>query len=779
VPAFACDSAGCGVEVPIQKNNMRVSPVLAAVAATAAALGSVAPAQGQTSSDTEQPRLQLPLPGSRPQQPSQQPLEVQPQPSTTPGTVEPQPTATPATPQLQPFTPPDTTQPQELQLAPPQPSQQPLELQPFPANPNQPEQPQPTAPSESPQPGQTPATEPSAPPSPDTGTPPSEPGSPGASTEEAEPKVLVAEVAVDGAEGTLLDEVYKAISTKPGRTATRSQLQADVNAIFATGFFSKVRVEPSDTPLGVRVTFIVQVNPVLQKVQTSGTQVLPAEIVEKTFSPQYGKTLNFKDLQTSIKELNKWYQDNGYVLAQVVGAPQVSDDGVVTLDIAEGVIEDIQIKYVSKTGEEVDAKGRPIRGRTKPYVILREVELKPGAVFNRNKIQADLQRVFGLGIFEDVKVALSPGQDPRKAVVTLNVAERASRSFSAGGGYSSSSGLFATGSAQLQNFRGRNQKIGAEVQVGQRDLLFDLSFTDPWIKGDPYRTSYTANIFRRQSISLVFNGDNSDIKLPNDDRPRVDRIGTGLTFTRPLSKNPFVKSVWTASLGFQYQHVSIRDADNNLSPRSRAEDGSKLLSFSSSGIDDITTVQFGLVRDLRNSPTLPTKGSLFRIGTEQSIPIGSGSILFNRVRANYSYYIPVKLLKTKKEGQTLAFNLQGGGIVGDLPPYEAFALGGSNSVRGYAEGELGTARYFLQGTVEYRFPIFKIISGALFFDAATDFSSGSSVPGNPAGVRNLPGSGFGGGAGVRINSPLGPIRVDYGVNDQGEGRLSFGIGQRF
>lgn len=634
------------------------------------------------------------------------------------------------------------------------------EPQPAPA-PSQPDSPAPAQPEEA----VPPATAPTPEASPDgtAGTP--------------EARVLVAEIAVEGVTGELEDTVYKAIQTKPGRTATRTQLQADIDAIFATGYFSKVRVEPSDTPLGVRVAFIVESNPSLQKVQTTGINVLPAKVADDIFTPQYGKILNFKDLQEGIQKLNKWYQDNGYVLAQVVGSPQVSPDGVVTLDVAEGVIEDIQIKFVSKSGEEKDEKGRPVKASTKPYIILREMEQKPGQVFNRNTIQTDLQRVFGLGIFEDVKPSLTPApDDPRKVLVTLNVTPKNSRSIAAGAGISSSTGVFGTGSVQFQNVRGRNQKVGLEVQIGQRDTLFDLSFTDPWIKGDPYRTSYTANIFRRESVSLNFDGDDTEIVLPNGDRPRINRLGTGLTFTRPLSKNVFKRSVWTASVGAQYQRVSIRDLDGRISPLS---DRGTLLSFSPSGSDDLLTAQFGLARDRRNDVNIPTKGSLFRIGTEQSVPIGSGGILFNRIRANYSYYIPLKLLPTKKPGQTLAFNIQSGGVFGDLPPYEAFSLGGSNSVRGFAEGELASARYFVLGSVEYRFPVFKIVSGALFADLASDLGSSSSVPGNPGGLRSLPGSGIAGGLGVRINSPLGPIRIDYGVNDSGEGRFHFGIGQKF
>jgi len=196
------------------------------------------------------------------------------------------------------------------------------------------------------------------------------------------------------------------------------------------------------------------------------------------------------------------------------------------------------------------------------------------------------------------------------------------------------------------------------------------------------------------------------------------------------------------------------------------------------------------VQDRRNDVLRPTQGSFLRLGSEQFIPIGLGNILGNRVRANYSYYIPTNLLRLTKGcqavkrtpadcPQTFAFNVQGGAFFGDLPPYEAFSLGGANSVRGYDEGELAAARYFIQGTVEYRFPIFSIFSGALFVDGAYNFGSQGLVPGNPGGIRNKPGSGYAYGIGVRVQSPLGPIRLDYGINDQGDSRINFGIGERF
>lgn len=106
-------------------------------------------------------------------------------------------------------------------------------------------------------------------------------------------------------------------------------------------------------------------------------------------------------------------------------------------------------------------------------------------------------------------------------------------------------------------------------------------------------------------------------------------------------------------------------------------------------------------------------------------------------------------------------------------------MGGSNSIRGYGDGEVGSGKSFFQATAEYRFPIFKIVGGALFFDYGTTIGSEDSVPGSPSIERDLPGSGFGYGLGVRIQSPLGPIRVDYAINDEGGNQIQFGIGEKF
>lgn len=629
-----------------------------------------------------------------------------------------------------------------------------------------------------------------------------------------EPRVLVAEVAVEGAEGDLQSTVYQAIRTIAGRTTTRSQLQEDINAIFATGFFANVRVAPEDTPLGVRVTFTVEPNPSLRRVRLEGSRVetitykgekVPTqEAIDGIFGSQYGRIINLNEFQAGVAELNKLYQDNGYVLAQVIDAPRVAPNGRVTLTVAEGEIEDIQLRFLNRDGDATDVDGKPIKGRTRDFIITREFESKPGDVFNRDRIQTDLQRAFALGIFEDLSLSLNPSPtDPRKVQVVVNVTERRTGSIGASAGLSSSSGLFGAVNLTESNLGGNNQSVGAQVQVGERALLFDLSFTDPWIGGDPYRTSYTVNAFGRQSVSQIFDGGPDEIQLQSTDldelnsfndatRPRIFRLGTGVTFARPLDNG------WRASLGAQVQRVTIQDGDGDRVDNDRRfinEDGEVVnqavgrdLTFTNDGVDYLATLQFSASQDRRNDPSNTTSGSLLRFSTEQSFPLDG--ILFNRLRASYNYFIPTNLTRfttgcQKKDrtpadcAETIALSAQAGTILGDLPPYEAFALGGDGSVRAYDGGEIGSGRSFAQISAEYRFPIISIVSGILFVDAASDLGSGDSVPGNPAGDRGKPGSGFGYGAGLQINSPLGQIRVFYGIADDNSNRFSFGLGERF
>jgi outer membrane protein insertion porin family len=598
-------------------------------------------------------------------------------------------------------------------------------------------------------------------------------------------QVLVSDIIIKTPSGPLAPEleskIRQVLNVKIGQPTTEEQLKQNLNAIRAIGAFSAVEITPENTAKGVKLSFLVTPYGALRQVQIKTVQASTSTITKQAdidgiFQSQYGKPLNLGEVQVAIKTLNQLYQKQGYSLAQVVDVEELSADGTLKLVITEGQIEDVQVRWLNKEGSLVDDQKKPITGNTRPFIITREAELKPGKIFNRETAQKDLRRIYGLGIFDDVQLKF--GQDPAKVVIYFDVIERKTSSILASGGISSTNGLFAGLSYNQLNVGGNAQKLGAEVQLGSKDLLFDVNFSDPWIATDPNRTSYVVNAFQRRSTSLVFDGGKTPVFIPNTkDIPRILRRGGGITFNRPLNGDPFSDSVWRGSLGVQYQRVAVVDAGGSgIVPKDSAGND---LSFSKTGQDDLLMVQLGLTQDLRNSFTDPSQGSLLKLGVDQSIPIGLGNIMMTRARASFTNYTPVKLINLSPGSQSFVFNLQGGTILGDLPPYEAFSLGGTSTVRGFEDGDVASGRSYVQATAEYRFPIVSIIGGEIFGDYGSDLGSGSSVPGNPAGTRGKPGNGFGYGAGIRIQSPIGPIRIDYALNSRSESRIQFGIGERF
>lgn len=161
------------------------------------------------------------------------------------------------------------------------------------------------------------------------------------------------------------------------------------------------------------------------------------------------------------------------------------------------------------------------------------------------------------------------------------------------------------------------------------------------------------------------------------------------------------------------------------------------------------------------------------LSAEQALPIRPDMLSFNRllVRAQRDFHV----------GSTrLTVAAKGGNIVGDLPPYEAFPIGGANSVRGYPEGGVGTGRKFIVGSAELSVPlVFEQLSGYWFFDIGSDLKSGSSVLGDPGGTRGKPGQGYGYGLGVSAMTPVGPVRLEYAFNDKGVGRMHCGLSRNF
>ncbi|NEP58994.1 MAG: BamA/TamA family outer membrane protein [Symploca sp. SIO2G7] len=569
--------------------------------------------------------------------------------------------------------------------------------------------------------------------------------------------VTATDVQIVGVSEELQQVIRKQISTYPGGATSQSQLEKDVAAILNTGLFADARATQASNQQGWDVVY--QVTPVVVKsVQLSGNQVLTPEIANDLFQSQFGNPISPANLNQGAAKLNQWYQDNGYAIAQVI-AVQPTANGVVKIEVAEGVIGNINLRFL-------DEEGEPKEGRTREDFLKDDLQLKSGDLFRMDIAQQDLRQLYQLGLFNQVDISLNG--DARKLDVTYELTERAARTVNVGGGYNDANGIFGTISYKDNNIGGVNQKLGFELQLSARDLQFEGNYGSSYRASNPDKPGYNVEAFRRRTVSRTFEG---DLALEGDqefETPNEGNFGGGITLTKPVNG-------WDTSVGLNYNRTSIRDRDGNLLPEDPLGNP---LSFSDTGIDDLVSLSLEVAQDQRDNPINPTQGSLLSFSTEQSIPIGSGNILMNQLQANYSHYLPVSLFNSENP-EVLAFNVQGGTTIGDLPPYRAFNLGGQNSVRGYGSGDVASGRSYVLASAEYRIPIFKPVGAVLFADFASDLGSAPSVPGEPGIVRGKPGSGFGYGAGLRVDSPIGVLRADYGFNDQGDSKLQFGLGQRF
>ena len=174
------------------------------------------------------------------------------------------------------------------------------------------------------------------------------------------------------------------------------------------------------------------------------------------------------------------------------------------------------------------------------------------------------------------------------------------------------------------------------------------------------------------------------------------------------------------------------------------------------------------------------QGSFFEIEKEEG---DEGGRKKKKTSKKLTFFSPLPLrrnlaLSPSAPLQTLPKTTTGA-VFGDLPPYEAFSLGGTNSVRGYGEGSLGTGRAFAEATAELLFPLpvgGGALEGCLFADVGSDLDTGAAVPGDPASARGKPGSGAGVGVGLRIDSPVGPLRLECALSDRLQRRFHLGIG---
>ena len=667
------------------------------------------------------------------------------------------------------------------------------------------------------------------------------------------PRVLISEVRVEGLDGhpeldRLQLEAYDAMQVRPGSRVTRGDLQRDLNAIQATGWFADVRINPVNGPLGVQLIVQLEPFPELTAVELNvPSDLLSQALIDEAFRSDFGSTINLNALQQRMKALQAQLAGEGYSLARISGPERVSPDGVITLKMIQGQVAGVEVQFLNKEGEGEDENGEPIIGKTKEWVVTREISVEPGDPFNRNTLERDIRRLYATQLFSDVKVTLKPvPEQPGDVLIVLGIVEQSTGQLSGGLGYSQSQGVFGQAQVQDSNMFGRAWNVGLNVTYGQYGGLANLSFSDPWIKGDKHRTSFRSSLFLSQQVPQAFQSeDNGNIRTVEEyedngnkyayninssknpsgdsfgsvnkalkefpDRSWFDyegdtialrKTGGSFSFSRPLNGgDPFKDSSWRVLAGMSFADVRPINFAAETRPYGVSTNNFKngrvknndviCVSFNCADNNLLTGLRLATTYNTLNDTRSPTSGNFFTFSTEQFVGVNDDSPTFNRMRGSYTQFFPVNWLKLHKgcrpdQGekadcpQAIGLQVKGGTIVGELPPYEAFCVGGSNSIRGWYDCDLAVGRSFGEVTLEYRFPIFSVFSGELFVDAGTDFNTQKNVPGKPGLLLDKDGSGVSVGTGVIVGTPVGPLRLEIATRDfTSDYRFNLGVGYKF
>jgi len=533
------------------------------------------------------------------------------------------------------------------------------------------------------------------------------------------------------------DEILGAIKSKVGGVFSEEQVSADAQAVRNLGWFERVWVDRESTEVGIRLVFRVAENPVIREIQFDGPRELKPEdllAVMKTQPEQvYSAPLLAKDA-LAIEDL---YRSKGYILAFVVGQ-KMSQDGVLTLVIAEGEIEEIRI-----TGNT----------HSKTYAIRRYIRTKVGETYNDRRVARDVARLTTLDWFETVRRDAEVGTEPGKVVLIITVVEKRRTGIaSVGGGYSSVQGLVGFIDLTKSNLGGNGQQVTIRGEFGGRES-YELGYQHPWIMTP--ETKLSAGIYDRLILREAFVTDDQGERrsILYDER----RNGGNVTLGRPFSDNT------TVFLGLRMDDVQITGVSE--------EEREKFLQGAAFEPRQVRSLTLAAVNDTRSESYNPRRGSYERFSAEFAGLI-LGGVEFNKYVNDYRKFFPAG------RRNVLAFRLLAGTVTGDPPYLEQFLLGGSESLRGYRSDRfVGTRMAVLNS--EYRFPMGSNLLGVVFVDLGDAW--GGSVASEDAFGDVVHGSftaHVGYGAGVRVRTPIGALRLDLGFSEEGT-ETHFGVRHMF
>ncbi|MFH1413826.1 MAG: outer membrane protein assembly factor BamA [Candidatus Omnitrophota bacterium] len=472
-----------------------------------------------------------------------------------------------------------------------------------------------------------------------------------------------------------------------------------------------------------------------------------------------GKVFSQEALKEDIANIQSLYFDKGYISNQIQEATSLNPY-TTRVDIVYNIAEN-EITYVNKIRVVGNVK-------TKDVVVRRELRIYPGDRFDGDKLKRSKERLQNLGFFEEVGYDAKDTEVPNKKDLVVEVKESKTGAFSFGGGYSTVDQFVGFVEIEQKNFDWRNfpyftgagQNLTLRASFGSVSSGFDLSFTEPWIFD--YPVSFGFDLYKRQHEREEDIGYGYDQDITGGDI----RLGTE------------VSEYLRANLVYRYDNIKIADVAIEASSDLKSEEGKNVIS----------SLRPGITFDTRDNVFYPRKGNLFSSSLEWAGGPFAGDKEFWKYYGVASQYFPLF------KNSALEFKARIGladvySTTEKVPIYERFFAGGASTVRGYEERSLGPidsaskdplgGESMLVGNIEYTHPVLDFLKAAVFYDIGNVWGKMNDL--GSSGLKSSVGLGF------RIKTPIGPIKLDYGIpldkapgeDDTKSGRFHFSAGHAF
>src|SRR6058998_62672 len=546
---------------------------------------------------------------------------------------------------------------------------------------------------------------------------------------------------------------------KSGRL-DEAQLQQDLDSIrewYQNHGFIDVEIKDvrreRNTKGTLTITIVIAEGPQYHvgKVTVSGEKVAKEESIRALLKMKEGSVYSPKQLHDDAKAVADAYGSGGYV--DLVITPESTPAGPGLVDVHYR-IEEGERSYLNRVTIEGNT-------RTKDKVIRREVLVAPGDVFNTVRADTTKKRLENLGYFSKVETYPEETDIAGRKDLTILVQEKRTGSLSFGAGFSTIDQLvgfveLTQGNFDLLNwpaFTGAGQKFRMRIQYGTQRKDFVLNLTEPYFLDR--KLSLSGSLFYTEAnyLSVEYNQRN---------------YGFAIELRKPLT------SFMYASLAYQLQNVEIFNVSSGASPFIKSQE----CTFTESKIFS------SLVFDRRDNPLLTRSGQRITFSPYVAGGFLGGDTQIYGWDLEGSQYFPLKwdtILLIN--GEVATVDTWGNGAF--VPIFERLYLGGANNLRGFPYREVGPqdvtgepigGQSMARATVEWTFPIVEKARGAIFYDTgfvnldawSFDFKHIASDVG----------------VGIRLNLPIGPLRLDYGYPLQrdgyhGGGHFNFSVGYQF